>query len=185
MADLNLDIFYLQTYNVTSIAFADSSTYPNEPPQVIAPSIRITPPGFNAVELPFVVNTYNVFNSVSLGLSPVGDIQPLPDGVYYVTYSVSPALENFVDKSFMRTDKIQEKFDSAFMSLDMMECDSAIKAQAKVELSSINFLIQGSIASANSCAITTSVTLYGQADRMLDRFINGGCGCQGTFRNYG
>ena len=36
-------------------------------------------------------------------------------------------------------DKIQEKFDNVFMTLDMMECDRAIKAQAKVELSSIYF----------------------------------------------
>ena len=29
---------------------------------------------------------------------------------------------------------LQEKFDSAFMKLDMMECDLAIKTQQKVDL---------------------------------------------------
>jgi len=181
---LTLDIIVLQTHNVKTLAIADASTYPNEPPQVISPSIKITPPGFNSVEIPFKVNDYNVFNSVTLEISEVGDEQPLPDGVYYATYSVSPALDNFVEKSFMRVDQIQEKFDNAFMTLDMMECDSAIKAQAKVELDSIYYLIQGSIASANNCAIQVSEQLYAQADKMLDNFINGGCGCGGTFRYY-
>ncbi len=184
MADLRLDIFILQTYNVKTLAVADASTYPNEPPEVLAPSINITPPGFPAVEIPFKVNDYNVFNSISLGISAVDEeIQPLPDGIYRFVYSVSPANENFVEKSSMRIDKIQEKFDSAFMSLDMMECDSAIKAQAKVELSSIYFFIQGSVAAANNCAIVQSQKLYDQANKMLDRFIKGGCGCSGTFNN--
>ena len=184
MADLNLDIFILQTYNVKTLAVVDASTYTSVPPAVVSPSLAITPPGFNTVVLPFKVNVYNIFNSASLGISPVGTEEPLPDGVYYLKYTVAPALENFVDKTWMRVDKIQEKFDAAFMSLDMMECDSAIKSQEKVTLSSIYFLIQGSIAAANNCAITVSQQLYAQADKMLDQFINGGCGCSGTFRTY-
>lgn len=80
----------------------------------------------------------------------------------------------------MRTDRIQEKFDSAFMKLDMMECDMAIKTQQKVTLSSIYFLIQGSIAAANNSALVQSSKLYKQADMMLDNFLKNNCGCTGN-----
>ena len=80
----------------------------------------------------------------------------------------------------MRVEKLQEKFDGAFMKLDMMECDRAIKTQAKVDLTSIYFFIQGSIAAANNCAIQEATKLYNQADRMLDNFLKNSCGCSGN-----
>jgi len=177
MATLKLDIFVLQTYNVTTLAIVDASVYPTDPPNVVTPSIKITPPGFNSVEIPFIVEDYNLFNSFKLGISPEGVDYPLPDGVYQMRYSVSPSLTTYVDKSFMRIDAIQEKYDTAFMRLDLMECDQKIKEQAKVELSTIYFLIQGSISAANNCAITESEKLYVKASSLLDRFVSSGCGC--------
>ena len=66
------------------------------------------------------------------------------------------------------------------MKLDMMECDSAIRTQSKVTLNSIWYLIQGSIAAANNCAIDTANKLYIQANRQLDYFIANQCGCSGN-----
>jgi hypothetical protein len=80
----------------------------------------------------------------------------------------------------MRVEQIQEKFDGAFMKLDMMECDRAIKTQAKVDLNSIYFFIQGAIAAANNCADVEAIKLYNQADMMLNNFIKNNCGCSGT-----
>jgi hypothetical protein len=80
----------------------------------------------------------------------------------------------------MRTALIQEKFDNAFMKLDMMECDSAIRTQSKVTLNSIWYLIQGSIAAANNSAIATANKLYAQANNMLNNFIKNNCGCSGN-----
>jgi hypothetical protein len=80
----------------------------------------------------------------------------------------------------MRTEVIQEKFDEAFMKLDMMECDLAIKTQSKVTLNSIYYMISGSVAAANNCAIDTANRLYIQADRMLNNFISNNCGCSGN-----
>lgn len=177
MAILKLDLFVLQTYNVNTIAVADASVYPTQPPSVTSPSISITPPGFPAVELPFIPQNYNVYNSSNLGLSAPGSDYPLPDGVYHLKYSIAPAYENYVERTFMRIDNIQEKFDTAFMNLDMMVCDQLIKAQAKSDLFTIYTLIQGSLATANNCAIAESIKLYKKASGMLDRFIRGGCGC--------
>ena len=80
----------------------------------------------------------------------------------------------------MRIDKLQEKFDSAFLKLNMMECDGAIKTQSSVQLNTINFFIQGSLAAANNCAEKEANRLYNQADKMLDSFIKSDCGCGGN-----
>jgi hypothetical protein len=180
--NMKLDILVIPTYNTLTLGIADASTYNTNPPVVTSPTIDITLPGYTVpVSLPFTVNEFNLFNSTSLGLSGVGEpLIPLPDGVYYLKYTVAPAYENYVEKNIMRIELIQEKYDSAFMKLDMMECDSAIKTQAKVVLSSINFMIQGSISAANNCAIDTANKLYIQASRQLDYFITNNCGCTGN-----
>jgi hypothetical protein len=179
MADYNLDIIVVPTYDTRLLSIKDISTYNVSPS---APTIEITiPNGFGKAVLPFTINTTNVFNSTSLGITGATDaIIPIPDGVYFLRYSVAPSYVNFVEKSIMRVDQLQEKFDSAFMRLDMMECDRAIKTQAKVTLNSIYFFIQGAVAAANNCAVMEANKLYNQADKMLSNFINGGCNCSGN-----
>jgi hypothetical protein len=181
MPALNLDILVVPTYNTLTLGIADASTYPTDPPVVTTPTIEIDVPSVGNVVLPFVVNEYNIFNSTSLGLTLIGEpLIPLPDGIYKLKYSVAPAYLNFVEKSIMRIDRIQEKFDEAFMKLDMMECDRAIKTQQKVELTSIYFFIQGSLAAANNCAIDEANKLYTQANNMLNNFIRNNCNCSGN-----
>jgi len=178
---MTLDFLVINTYDTKTLGIADTSLYDSYPPVVVSPTMAITVPGFiSPVLIPFVPDEFNVYNSVTLGLSTYPTLNPLPDGVYYMVYTVDPALTYRVEKNIMRTALIQEKFDGAFMKLDMMECDSAIRTQAKVVLSSINFMIQGSIAAANNCAIDTANKLYIQANRQLDYFIANQCGCTGN-----
>ena len=80
----------------------------------------------------------------------------------------------------MRIDRLQEKFDNAFLQLDMMECDMALKTQASINLNTINFFIQGALAAANNCAEVEALKLYKQADNMLDTFSKSNCGCSGN-----
>ena len=181
MADLKLDILVIPTYDSKFLGIADASTYPISP-AVNSPSIEITIPSFDTpVILPFNINDFNLFNSTDLGITGISDpIIPLPDGVYYLTYSVAPSSQNFVNKTIIRTDILQEKFDDAFMKLDMMQCDSAIKKQEKEDLDSIYFFIQGAIAAANNCAVDVSNKLYKEADRALNTFMKRDCGCSGN-----
>jgi hypothetical protein len=180
MPDLRLDIIVVPTYNIFTLGIADASTYPTTPPSVTNPSIKIEVPTFGEVILPFSPNSLNIFNSTDLGITQTGDdLLPLPDGVYKFTYTVDPAYYNNVNKTIIRVDKLQEKFDEAFMRLDMMECDRAIKTQSKVELNTIYFFIQGSIAAANNCAIDKANKLYNQADKMLTYLTKNNCGCSG------
>lgn len=176
---LRLDILTVPTYNVNTMNIVDASVYPTDPPVVTSPTIEITPPGFDVATIPFSVNNFNIFTSSNLGISAEGVINPLPDGIYHLKYSIAPAYENFVEKSIIRVDRLQERFDEAFMKLDMMECDRAISKQAKIQLNSIYYFIQGAIAAANNCALVNAMQLYNQADRMLTQFMNNNCGCNG------
>ena len=180
MADLKLDIIVFPTYNVSTLAIHDASIYPDDPPLVSGATIEINVPSFGLVTLPFVIQETNIFNSSNLGISEIGVYEPLPDGIYKLKYSIAPATTNYVEKSIMRVDKLQEKFDEAFMKLDMMECDRAIKTQAKVELNTVYFFIQGSMAAANNCAEVNAYKLYTKANKMLDNFIKNNCGCSGN-----
>tara|TARA_R110000868_G_scaffold14285_7_gene66372 strand:- start:2466 stop:3077 length:612 start_codon:yes stop_codon:yes gene_type:complete len=180
MADLKLEILVVPTYNTLTLGIADASTYPTSP-AVQSPTIEITVPGFGVVSLPFNINDFNIYTSASLGITAVGEsLLPLPDGVYYLRYSVTPAYINYVERTIIRVEKLQEKFDNAFMKLEMMECDLAIRRQQKVNLNSIYYFIQGSIAAANTCAVDTSNKLYIQADNMLNNFIKNNCYCTGN-----
>lgn len=175
MPTQNLNVLVVPTYNLNTLMIVDASTYSSTPS---IPTIEVTPPGFETAVLPFVVDGYNIFTSINLGIAE--ELYPLPDGIYHIKYSIAPAYDNFVEKSIMRVDKLQEKFDEAFMKLDMMECDKAIKTQEKVTLNTIYFLIQGAIAAANNCATTNAMQLYSEADSMLTNFMKKDCGCSGT-----
>lgn len=181
MADLNLDILIIPTYNVLSLGVADASTYPTNPPVVSSPTIEIDIPSIGIISVPFSVQDFNIFTSSNLEITELGaPLEDLPDGVYSFKYTVSPAYLNYVNKTFMRTEIIQQKYDEAFMKLDMMECDRAIKTQQKVDLSSIQFFIQGAISAANKCAIDEANKLYIKANTMLNNFIKTNCNCSGN-----
>ena len=142
-----LNFLVINTYSTLTLGVADTSTYDSGP---TGASMLVTFPtlptpvktlsGASSIAVPFTANDYNVFNSATLQLTPVGTTTALPDGIYGLTYSIATPSATSVSKSIMRTDKIQEKFDNAFMKLDMMECDMAIKTQQKVTLNSIYFL---------------------------------------------
>jgi len=179
---LILDFLLTPTYSTKTIGITDVSTYPNDPPQVTAPSLEVSIPGFDTVTIPFVTESLNLLNSTILGITTEGE-SPLPDGVYVFRYSVSPAAINYVEKTVMRVDQLQEKFDAAFMKLDMMDANSKLKKQQKISLDTIYYFIQGAIAAANNCATDTAVRLYQKADKLLYDFVERGQCCGTTFPN--
>lgn len=175
---LNLDFLVIPTYNKYTMGVMDVSTY--DVPAV-TPLLTITASGFDPVDVVFVPDVLNIIDSLDLGLTAIGeDLLPIPDGVYVIKYNIDPPATNYIEKNIMRVDKLQEKFDEAFMKLDMMECDGAIKTQSKVDLNTIYFLIQGSIAAANNCMVLEANKLYLQAVKSLNSFIKNNCGCYGN-----
>lgn len=179
---LILDFLITPTYSVKTIGITDTSTYQTDPPEVDAPSLEVSIPGFNTVNTVFVPGSLNLLNSTILGITTDGE-DPLPDGVYVFRYSISPADTNFVEKTIMRVNQLQEKFDAAFMKLDLMDGNSKLKKQQKISLDTIYYFIQGAIAAANNCATTEAVRLYQKADRLLYEFTQRGECCGITFPN--
>jgi len=172
-----LDLIILPTHSPYSIGIGDFSQYP-EGFTPSSPTIEITPAGFPTKSLSFVPNNLNVYNSTNLGLTCEEEKElPIPDGIYLLKYSIAPAYENFVERAILRTDLIQEKFDIAFMKLDMVECDRTLKVQQKIDLDTVEYFIECAIAAANQCANEKSIELYNQADKLLNRLIkNYNCG---------
>ena len=81
---MTLDFLVINTYTTQTLGIADISVYDTDPPNVSAPTMQITVPGFTTpVSIPFNVNSFNVYNSIILGLSPFPAVTPLPDGIYY------------------------------------------------------------------------------------------------------
>ncbi len=180
MSTLVLDIVVVPTYNSKTLAVMDASVYPTDPSTESSPTLEITVPGFAKVSLPFDMEEINVYSSSTLGITPLGSATlPIPDGIYILRYSVAPANTNYVEHSIMRVDQLQEKFDNAFLMLDLMECDRAIKTQATVNLNTIYMFIQGALAAANNCASVEAYKLYNKADTMLTNFVRNKCGCTG------
>lgn len=164
------------TYSKLTLGLTDVSSYDVAPASATA---VITPPGFDEITLAFTPEELNVFQSSDLGIVDSGDTEvALPDGVYKVIFT--PLGETAITIYFMRIEQIQERFDAAFMKLDIVECDKALKKQAKVDLMSIYFFIQGAVSAANNCTITEANTLYATASRLLTSFIKNNCGCSGT-----
>jgi hypothetical protein len=171
-----INILTIPTYDLNTLAVVDNSVYDGTPPSI---SLTINVPGFRTVTgLTFNINSVNIYDSILLGISTI--LEPLPDGNYCISYMVDGDTSPSVEKRIMRVDRLQEKFDKAFLTLDMMENDRAIKTQQKVDLMSIYFFIQGAIAAANACAVVEATKLYIQADKMLDTFKGKNCGTSGN-----
>jgi hypothetical protein len=189
------DILIIPTCDLNTLGIYDHSLITEH---VTSPTYTIEVPGFETVTgLAFTQGALNIYDSIALGIS--SQIEPLPDGIYCISYIVPssgtttttttvvhslippPDLSNILaEKKWLRVEKLMEKFDKAFMKLDIMECDKALKKQAQVDLMSIYFFIQGAIASANNCAVVEATKLYQKADAMLNSFIGGNCGCSGN-----
>jgi hypothetical protein len=171
---LNLDLLVVDTHNPQTLGIADTSFYPLGL-QIITPSIQITPPSYPKITLPFASQNLTIYNSNILGITCIGGdcngTVDLPDGIWKLKYTIAPANERLVEKSFMRTEKIQQQWGIAFLSAEIKGCDSRLNQQQKDELDTIFDLIQGAIASANQCNDISAMNKYRLAQSLLNKFI--------------
>ena len=185
MLEYNLDLVTGCNNNTLYLIVTDASYYPTDPPIALNPTITIKPPGFDEVVLPFVINETNVYGSDDLGITEEGCKQNIPDGIYCLDYKIEldeldPPTTITIKKTILRVAQLNEKFNNAFLRLDLMQCDGELAKQTSVNLNTINFFIQGAIAAANNCADKEAMRLYNQANKMLSHLDKCGCGCSGT-----
>lgn len=168
---LNFDI--TDTHDFKTLGIVDTSWY-NPDITVETPTIEILPPGYVLSASPyFMPRALNVYNSNGLGITKASceeELVDLPDGLWKIKYSICPNSELFIEKFFLRTDRIQCRYTQAFLSFDLDTCDNPIDLKKKRDLDEIEFYITGAIAAANNQNAKEASDLYKKADRLLDRF---------------
>lgn len=172
-----LDFTVVDTHNPISIAIADTSFYPSNF-NIVNPTIEITPPGFNTMLVNYSPNTITTFNSNTLGLTCVTDISlltNLPDGIWNVRLTISPPLQWRVERTFIRTETIQQKLGEAFLKVDLTQCNINTQRENMKVIDEISFFIEAAIAAANQCNNILAMNLYRTADTMLNNFLRSRC----------
>jgi hypothetical protein len=173
---LNFDI--IDTHDFKTLGIVDTSWY-NPDITIETPTIEIQAPGYVYSASPFfMVKALNVYNSNGLGITKASceeELVDLPDGLWKIKYSICPNDKLFIEKFFLKTDKIMCRYTQAFLSLDLnLPSDSEIEKSKRKKLSEIEFYITGAIAAANNQNAKLAHDLYKKADKLLDQW--GQCG---------
>lgn len=175
-----LDITIISTYSLKTLGVADISAYPNNF-TITNPTIEITAPGVMKISTAFTPKSVNIFNTNSINLTCGTDLNTLgalPDGIYTIKYSINPNQTRFVEKSFMRVDKLECKFSQAFLYLDLDDCNFQDVHKEKMKiLRKARVFIDGSVAAMNECDSELALKLYNKADNILSELIDGECKC--------
>lgn len=166
------------THDFKTLGIVDTSWY-NPDITIETPTIEILAPGYVWAASPFfMVKALNVYNSNGLGITKASceqELVDLPDGLWKIKYSICPNDKLFIEKFFLKTDKIQCRFSHALLSLDLkLPSDSDEEKLKRKKLDEIEFYITGAISAANNQNAKLAHDLYQKADKLLDNF--GQCG---------
>lgn len=164
---LSFDI--IDTHDFKTLGIVDTSWY-NPDITIESPTLEILPPGYTyAVSPYFMPRSLNVFNSNGVGITKATceeELVDLPDGIWKIKYSICPNDKLFIEKFFLKTDKLECRYAQAFLNLDFnLNSDDSLK---KKKLQDVELFITGAIAAANNQDPKLASDLYTKADRLLD-----------------
>lgn len=176
ISKLNFNI--IDTHDFKTLGILDTSWY-NPDITIETPTIQIQAPGYSYASSPFfMTKALNVYNSNGLGITKATcqeELVDLPDGLWKVKYSICPNDKLFIEKFFLKTDKIQCRYTQAFLSLDLnLPGSSESEKLKRSRLSDIEFYINGAVSAANNQNAKLASDLYKKANKLLDQF--GDCG---------
>lgn len=172
-----LDFVVVDTHNLLTLGIADSSFYPTGF-TVLNPTYEITPPSFPKATVVYTTGQLTIFNSNTLNISCVDDVSlliDLPDGIWTVKQSITPPITYNLERTFIRTTKLEQKFGTAFLKTDLVQCNQDVKIEHMKVLDEVWFYIQAAIAAANQCNNLLAMQLYKLANTMLDNFLRDRC----------
>lgn len=172
-----LDFTIVDTHNTLTLGIADISFYPSNF-TVTSPTYEITPASFPKATVTYNKSEVLFLNSNTLNITCVSDpslLAALPDGIWTIKQSISPAIDFNIEKKFLRTTQIEQKFGKAFLKTDLIECNQDVKIEQMKVLDEIYFYIQAAISAANQCNYILAMKLYTNANTMLDNFTKGRC----------
>jgi hypothetical protein len=174
---LSFDI--IDTHDFKTLGILDTTWY-NPDIKVETPTIEIIPPGYTIVASPFyMIKGLNIYNSNGLGITRASceeDLVDLPDGIWRVKYSICPNDKLFIERFFLKTDKIWCRYTQAFLTLDLKNAESKKDVERKKKLNEIEFYINGAIAASNNQDAKNAIDLYNKAEKALSRFFSD-CNC--------
>ncbi len=143
-----IDFIVLEDENPRTLVILDHSNYLDEPEKPIY-SIKL--PGYNkSVVVPYEINSINILNSNLLEITDAtcnSDLVDLQDGIYEITQAVCPYNELFATKLYLKTDKLDCRYDNLLLALDI-NCDCMPESNILSELMSIDILIRSAKAEA-------------------------------------
>ncbi len=104
------------------IGIRDASSY-NEDIEVQCPIIVIQAPGYTTTyTIDFTPGSFQPINSNNIGITKTSryqDLVDLPDGVWYIKYSIQPHEKLYTEHLFYRTSQLRCSFYQALLSVDM------------------------------------------------------------------
>lgn len=172
-----LDFTIVDTHNLMTLGIGDSSVYPTGF-IITNPVFEIIPPSFPKVVVPYSPGGLLILNSNTLNITCSNSLSllaELPDGIWSIKQSVAPMIDHNIERSFLRTNKIEQKFGTAFLRTDIIECNLDVRTEQMKVIDQIWFYIQGAISAANQCNFDLAMKLYREANRMLDNFLRDRC----------
>lgn len=173
---LNFNI--IDTHDFKTLGIVDTSWY-NPDIVIETATIEILPPGYTVAASPFfMTKALNIYNSNGLGITKASceeDLVDLPDGLWKIKYSICPNDKLFIERFFLKTDKIQCRYSQAFLSLDLDNLSEEKQSKKRKDLEEIEVYIQGAVAAANNQNAKLSFDLYKKANNLLNSF--GQCDC--------
>lgn len=144
--------------------------------------LSITSPGFN---LPVNIELLPGFNTTltacTLGLQKTGcsdAVQPLPDGIYVINYSMSPNSKVQVEYNHLRVTQTVNRYYNLMCELEMSACEPGADVKEKLEeLRLIKSFIDAAKAKVEYChSPEAGIELLIYAKKRLDKITNALCG---------
>ncbi len=171
------------TNNPLIFRVVDTSIYTDLIP-VTCPLVQITSPGFNTsqdIQLEDDTKNFSLsLNTCGLGLQ-VADCgsssQIIPDGVYYIRFSVSPNDKVYVEYAHLRVTQFINKYNQKLCTLEMAACDppADVKEQLK-ELRLIKSFVDAAKVKVEEChQIDEGMELFQYAQKRLSKLDGNYC----------
>lgn len=162
------------------IGIRDNSIY-NPDVTICDPYLVVVAPGFQtAYAVDVTPNNYHPVNSNSLGLttaSNYSDMINLPDGVYYVKYSIQPHDKMYREYWFYRTSALRCDFNQALLSLHLDTCTTSrtLIDERTDELMLADFHLRAAEANINDTEANEDLANkhYQKAKEIISRVIKG------------
>lgn len=175
-----LDFNIVDTHDFKTIGIVDTSWY--NPDIVIKDAtIEIFPPGYTYAASPFfMTKALNIYNSNGLGLTKASceeALVDLPDGLWKIKYSICPNDKLFIEKVFLKVDKIMCRYTQAFLNLDLSDLENSKQKETKRKIDEAEFYLIGAVAASNNKNYKLASDNYKKAAKILGKLEDGSCGC--------